>query len=280
MRRLIFATTAVFALAGIGSASAADMAFKAPPPPPWYDWTGFYVGLNGGGSWGRSDTYYTGGLNTGAVIPPFTTRTNLDGWLGGAQAGYNWQTGRNWLIGVEADIQGTGERGSANAPTFVIAPPAVIVAALPTTFATGNLAQKLPWFGTARLRLGYEPSDHWLLYVTGGFAFGELRSVGTASAFTAFPGGPVLAAAAVSSSINNDLSGWTIGGGTEWKLTERWSAKLEYLYIDYGHVTDTFIFGGLPLPGLATITTNSHVTDNILRVGLNYHFGGPVVTRD
>jgi outer membrane immunogenic protein len=242
------------------STKAADLPYKAPPPVPWYDWTGFYIGLNGGYSWGNSSTNFTG-----AGVTPFSTSQSMDGWLGGGQIGYNWQYNRNWLLGVEADIQGTGQRGSAVDPSVTTGgcPVGVnCIAALPLTVTSGTSGQSLPWFGTARLRLGVEPTDHWLLYITGGLAFGEVDSTETISATTS---GTVTT---VVSNANNTRLGWTVGGGSEWVLTGAWTAKLEYLYMDFGTFTDTFTGTG----AYSSLTASSHVTDNILRVGLNYHF--------
>jgi len=242
------------------------MPLKAPPPSPWFDWSGWYAGFNGGYSWGRSSTSYDG---TGAGFAAFSTTQDMDGWLGGVQIGYNRQFNRNWLFGVEADIQGTGQDGAAGFPTIVI-PPIVGIAAAPGATTVGGLSQKLPWFGTARLRLGYEPSDHWLLYVTGGLAFGEVESdVGITTTTTT---GVVTTA---TPSASDTRLGWTIGGGAEWWLADRWTAKVEYLYMDLGTFSDTFAGTG----SITTLAISSHVTDNIFRVGVNYHLDGPIAAR-
>ena len=75
-------------------------------------------------------------------------------------------------------------------------------------------------------------------------------------------------ATATSASVNNDRAGWTVGVGSEWMFAHQWSAKVEYLYMDYGHLTDGFIGAG----SFAAVTINSHVTDNVVRAGVNYHF--------
>lgn len=243
------------------AANAADMPLKAPPPPPAFDWSGWYVGLNLGYSWGRSWSDVTGTTAVPSTFA-FTTSTSMDGWLGGGQIGYNWQFNKNWLLGVEADIQGTGQRGTAYAPTYTFGFPGV-----PLINATGSLEQKLPWFGTLRARLGFEPSDHWLLYATGGLAYGEVDS--TATATTSQLGTPTLVS---SSTASNTQAGWAAGAGAEWWLSDRLSAKAEYLYIDLGHVTNSYTFTGLGLGGFATAAISSHITDNIFRVGIDYHF--------
>ena len=115
MNRLFPATIALVALAASGSASATDMPVKAPPLAPVaapYDWTGFYIGVNGGYSWGNSATDY-------AVpgLAPFSTSQSMNGWVFGGQAGYNWQFNRNWIFGIEADLQATGQGGDPTLPT-------------------------------------------------------------------------------------------------------------------------------------------------------------------
>lgn len=173
------------------------------------------------------------------------------------------------MAGLEADIQGTGQDGSVGLPSVKYkAGPAIL--ALPTITTTGSLSQNLPWFGTVRARLGVEPADRVMLYATGGLAYGEIDSSVNVTATSST--GAVVAATA---SATNTQVGWTVGGGAEWAFLDAWSAKVEYLYIDFGTFTDTFAGAG----AFATVTGSSHVTDNIVRVGVNYHFGWPVVAR-
>jgi outer membrane immunogenic protein len=261
MNKLLLAATALIGFAAINAASAADLALKAPPPPLVVDeWTGGYIGLNLGGSWGRSRTSYT---DPDPAFVPFATSQRMDGVLGGAQIGYNVQFAKNWVAGLEADFQGTGQRGSSTFPpiTEIFAGAAVTVV---TT--TGTLTQKMPWFGTVRARLGVEPSEHWLLYVTGGLAYAQIKSTAAIMATVAAPGGT--ATFATSSTVNNDRAGWTAGVGAEWMFAKQWSAKVEYLYMDYGNINDGFTGVGT----LAVLGISSHVTDNVLRAGVNLHF--------
>src|SRR6202451_4451847 len=170
MKKFLCAGAMLASFAEIQSASAADLALKAPPPPPVVDqWTGWYAGLNLGGRWGRSSTYYTG---TGVGFAPFTTSQNMDGVLGGGQIGYNWQFNKSWVFGLEADIQGTGQRGSIGFPPVTTT---IAGIAVTTVTTTGTLTQSLPWFGTVRARLGVEPRSNWVLYATGGLAYADIR---------------------------------------------------------------------------------------------------------
>lgn len=89
MKQRVAVAAVLITFGAIGSAAAADLplpqVYKAPPPAPWYDWTGFYGGANGGYSWGNSSTSVT---TTGPiVVAPFSTSQTMDGWLGGGQVG-------------------------------------------------------------------------------------------------------------------------------------------------------------------------------------------------
>ena len=267
MRKVVVACVALSALAVTGPAFATDLPLKAPPyapPAPVYDWTGFYLGINGGYSWGNSSTSYSGtDAITGLPFTPLSMSQSMDGWLGGGQIGYNWQFNRNWLLGLEADIDGTSQKGSAALPS--VSGTFGVIALFPFT-TTASLSQSLPWFGTARLRLGVLPSDHWLLYVTGGLAYGEVDSSSTISNTTTTGAGTTTVT--MSGSQDTTKVGWTIGGGVEWALAAHWSAKLEYLYMDLGTVSGAFTGVG----AYSTLVTSSHVTDDILRAGFNYKF--------
>ena len=272
-RFLLSAAVAIGVISGVSAASAADLPVKAPPPPPVVaTWTGFYWGVNLGYSWGKSDDTST---ITNIVGFPFFSNTNsthLDGVIVGTQIGYNVQMA-NWVVGFEADVQGTGEQGDRSFTcglgncqqqiTIVNTQSPVSAAA---TILLGSLVpvamnQKIEWFGTFRGRAGMLVTPNVLVYGTGGVAGGGINTseaVGVAR-FSFFD-----------KSINY---GWTAGVGVEGVIAPRWTAKLEYLYVDLGHVTGSFITP-IPAPGGGPIVSNynSHITDNILRVGVNYKF--------
>ncbi len=284
MKRVLFAAVGLIALAGL-PAAAADLPAKAPilkaPPVEVWNWTGFYIGGNGGYSWGRSDTdvsFFNTATGLPIVTPAgsiFTSKFDLNGWVAGGQVGYNWQTG-NWVWGIEADFQGTGQDGDA---TFLCAATATGGVCLPgltflpagVTGTTLSLSQKLEWFGTVRARAGMLFTPTTLLYVTGGFAYGSLKTSGLLSGFTA--NGAAVSAAFSNSDTNG---GWTVGAGIEARLFGNWTGKIEYLYMDLGDFDNTVAFAATPTIGAHI---SSHVTDNIIRAGLNYKFGGPIIAR-
>jgi outer membrane immunogenic protein len=277
-------TVSIIAFSSAGAFAAdlpAKVYTKAPPiVEPVYDWTGFYIGGNVGYSWGRSSD--TSSLTNGAGTFLFTSanKTNLDGVVGGGQIGYNWQI-QNWVWGFEADIQGTGEKGSRAftcpagicTPSTILGGPLALVVLVPGAAVPLSLEQKIDWFGTVRGRVGVLVTPKVLLYATGGLAYGEVKSSETVAALlTGF-----------SSSTTN--VGYTVGAGVEGVIGGNWTAKLEYLYVDLGRVSGAFAttipaFGsGTAASGTLTSYYSSRVTDNVLRVGVNYKFGGPLVAK-
>jgi len=181
-------------------------------PAPVYSWTGWYVGGNVGYGWGnaRADIAGSGtSLLFPIAVPGFpgvpatlgfadSNTGRLDGVIGGAQLGYNYQFRPKWVVGFEADIQGSGQRGSGTFVTplsaqlctdLVVFPPPVGCDEFTTgngTAATGYEA-KIGWFGTVRGRLGFLITDQVLLYGTGGLAYGRVEVSGNTNAFISFP---------------------------------------------------------------------------------------------
>jgi len=252
-------------MAGAIPAMAADLPVKAPPPvlAPVLIWNGFYAGLNGGWSFGRSSRELNFVSATGAtIIPPggvvTTGGTDLEGGLFGGQIGYNWQTA-NWVLGFETDIQWANQRGSrAFSGVIPLAGGGVLTGAV--------VDQKLEWFGTFRGRGGFLVGQAALLYVTGGLAYGSLQTDVALAGLTA-AGVPIGATA----SGDSTRVGWTIGGGLEWKFARNWSGKLEYLYMDIGRTSGT-AFLTTPAGTVIGANVTSRVTDNIIRGGFNYQF--------
>jgi outer membrane immunogenic protein len=276
MKRMLIGIAAVTSLLAT-SAFAADLPVrtytKAPVyVEPIYNWTGFYVGGNIGYSWGRSSDTSTLTNTAGTVLFTSTDKTNLNGVVGGGQIGYNWQM-QNWVWGLEADIQGTDEKGSRafTCPTGTCTPTTFIagIAVIPVPGPAVPLAlsQKIDWFGTVRGRAGVLVTPKVLLYATGGLAYGEVKSSETIGVLPGF-----------SSSTTN--VGWTVGAGIEGAIGGNWTAKLEYLYVDLGRMSGSFLTT-IPALGGGFVTSNysSRITDNVLRVGVNYRFDGPVVAK-
>ena len=228
MRRTEFFVLAVaaFGLAAVDSASSGDLAQPRAPLAPSVPVPTFAY---------RWEGCY-GGLTAGGVWSP---GIDASGFTGGGQVGCNWQPWSSFVWGGEADLQYTGLDGSRD----VFAPN-----------ASAHQDFRSRWLATFRGRFGWLATPNMYFYATGGLA---LANVNTASSVN-FNG-----------TINNlsdstTHAGWTLGGGLEWMFpfAPRWSAKVEYLYVDLGHATN-------PLP----ISNNDlSLNENIFRMGINYHF--------
>jgi outer membrane immunogenic protein len=183
-----FALT-TFVLAVSGSAFAADIAVKAPlpAPAPVYNWTGWYVGVNAGASFGRAKTDFNnapvnlifapgGVLTQTAAVPGFANFDTADpsGFMGGGQIGYNWQFSPIWVVGLEADFQGALERDSVNLTNSTTALTSLITLGVPSVVgvpvtAVTDYTTKIDWFGTVRGRIGYVWGNGKVMsYLTGG----------------------------------------------------------------------------------------------------------------
>jgi outer membrane immunogenic protein len=300
-------TTSVAALVlTAGSAFAADLpSRKEPvlPPPPI--WSGFYVGLNAGATWGNSTTaqwaMYPAYLNPNATpgaaqnaqvstivgSPQLSLGSQL-GFLGGGQVGYNYQFNKTFVFGVEADIQGaagaTGRGSGVQAVNYTFNSSATGLPISSTLFSSNSVSKTLNYLGTVRGKIGYLITPTLQVYGTGGLAYGGVtlnsfawQDNGSNLANEVGPGG---------SAISGTSVGWTAGGGIEWMLAPAWSVKAEYLYYDLG--TKRQFAGALPrvwsgvagAPGLAAgdftsvMSTNisTRLNGNVARVGVNYHF--------
>ena len=309
-------SVAALALAMTGSALAADLPhYKAPPPPPPPPppmWTGFYVGLNAGGTWAQSNSvnvisfpmFAQPGFGVAAISPIYASLSalgasgvvsggNSSGFIGGGQIGYNWQFYNSFVAGIEADIQGVATGGGNNATTSaLIANAGFGLPAAPSVLMATTLSstKRLDYIGTVRGRLGWLFTPTLLAYGTGGLAYGGV-SVNTSIAqfnneAAVFPAGLNAAAAAFGTGAFSDTRvGWTVGGGLEWMFWPNWSAKVEYLYYDLGNVS----YAVSPMATLEVTTpfvytvvgsqARTRFNGNIVRAGVNYHFnwGAPPV---
>lgn len=275
MKKFLLTTTALVAVAAAGSASAADLPVKAPVAPalvcPTCNWTGFYIGVNAGGSIGvdRSlDTLSGFPAGAGAVNPFLTvgdTRA-LPGGLGGAQFGYNWQSG-SVVFGGEVDWQFSSERSTMTGTWGSLTGGGGL------TISSSD-EERIRSLGTARARLGWA-HDGFLWFVTGGGAWANIQSNYTLT--SNIPATTFASPDYVSLSTNR--TGWTIGGGVETCLWNNWSAKIEYLYVNFGTYTNSFTTPVTAAGTYSPFSNSNSLDEHIIRVGVNYRFGGPVVAR-
>lgn len=257
LRRFLLASAGAAALAG--SAVAADLPLRSPPPPyvpppPVFTWTGLYAGASVGYAWANDHASISdpGILTTvvGDVVVPGVPAVFVpfglspSGVIGGGQIGYNLQYNQ-WVLGLEGDVSGL----SLSQTRF---------AGFDSVRTQSNIQ------GSVRLRAGFA-LDRVLLYATGGAGFAGIEN--TYSSGFGFD------------SIGRTRTGWTVGGGIEYAVTNNWSIRAEYRYSDFGHYTDFLINSGAGIGANA----QHHLTQNQVEVGVNYHFvsapAAPVVAK-
>jgi len=292
MKRFLLASVAALGLAG--TASAADLAVKAPPLAPVFTWTGCYLGVNGGWIGGNNKYDVTRPFALTNAVPDIdataadlalwnhSLSSNDSGGTAGGQAGCQYQWG--WFVlGAEWDAAWTSltDSQTLNVPaTNFISNPALSWPA-----HQDQIQGQLNWFSTARVRLGATWWDRVLVYGTAGLAIGDVESFTNAQAL--LPGGGLNPAGpAFFGSYRLQRIGWTAGGGFEWAMTNNWIAKAEFLYLNFGSFDYTSTVQPTFTVGVDQRVLNTHVSasDYIVRVGLNYlfHFGPdafPVVAR-
>jgi outer membrane immunogenic protein len=206
------ALAAAFAVAATAAAQAADMPprppafYKAEPAAQTFDWTGFYLGLNGGYAFGRSSW-------SDPAVGADSGRFNTSGAVLGGQIGYNWQTGPV-VLGLETDMDWLNGKGSS-------------AGGVCATDGAGACQTSQTWLGTTRARVGYA-FDRWLPYVTGGVAYGDIR------------------AAQPTGTSSSTKTGWAAGAGVEYGINRNWSAKAEFLHVDLGTATFMGAASGTP----------------------------------
>jgi len=246
MKRILFTSVSLGVLSLMSPALGADLPMKAGPAvSPLYDWSGFYVGVFGGGGMGNHN--YNNGTPTN--FANYLINYDSTGGIAGGEVGYNVQSG-SIVVGVEGDGFWSGVKGSDlsqfNAGTLPI----------------GAVdATNLRWGGTFRARGGIAV-DRLMLFFTGGWAYGDILHTSTA------PGFPV-------DQFTSGRSGLAAGGGIAYAITNNLIGKFEYRYYDYGRYSRA----GSPLTLNGQLPYTVDNTYSVITLGLDYKFGGPVVAK-
>lgn len=254
-----------------GPAMGADMPIKAPlPAVAAYSWTGFYMGGNVGGDWQRASFNsnligcFVLGCSTGlnhigfdpAIVAAGTGSNTKAGFTGGGQIGYNWQI-NSLVLGVEADINAISGKPAIAA--------ASAVSVNTGTFTLGNTANA-DWLATIRGRVGFA-ADRFLIYVTGGAAFTNVRFSQTFSDACCTSSTPL-----TTFTNSTRKTGYAAGGGLEYAFTSNWSLRGEYLYAGgFGTVGGSYL--ATAINGNSDLHSGSaKLSIQEARVGLNYKF--------
>lgn len=250
-------TTAILATPAL-AADAIVYNETAPAVANTFSWTGGYIGVNAGYGWGKQPTildWYgdeNGNPDDGGNPPSFANISsvssleifdsyhydqNLSGFIGGIQAGYNWQFDKI-VAGIETDIQGTSLKKST----------------ILSDQDDAKLETRINWLGTTRVRLGYLPTERLLAYITGGLAYGGVKA-----SLTDYSG--------FNTSTSKTKAGYALGAGLEYAFADNWTVKGEYLYANLGKISHQ-VYNDVYSEDIATHKFRMHT----VRVGLNYKF--------
>ena len=279
MRHPLVAMIAATALGAGGTAMAADMPLKAPPPILAYDWSGIYIGGVIGGGWATNDISDPGlGILGTLVNVPVIQTVKSSGFIGGIEGGDRYQFGK-LVVGWEADMLWGGINGTS---TTTFGP----------SFAPSSLTRSITantnWTATSTSSVGIA-HDRWLIYGKAGVAFehtnytdnwtanipGQQCNVnGGAAAVCVMAGGFGGGSFPLFSGTGGETRvGWTVGTGIEWAIWNNWSIKAEYDYLDFG--SRTVAINGSILPGIVNfpaslgIENSQHI--NEFKFGVNWH---------
>ncbi len=268
VRKILLASAGAMALTG-SAALAADLA-PPPPPVPVFSWTGLYLGGQVGYAWSSGNLIYAG--YDPFSVTAFGTNVNgaPQGIIGGAHVGYNYQFNQ-FVVGLEGTVDGTSLSNSVTT-NFSNAFAGSTVAADTSSDVQGSI----------RARIGYA-WERALLYATGGVAFGSFSTtynltgnisgiIGESSPGAA-DGQPFYGM----NKFSNTRTGWTVGGGIDYAVTDNWSVFAEYRYTNFGTVSAP----GLAAAGFTTVggltgaylNANRSLNQSQVQVGFTYKFG-------
>jgi outer membrane immunogenic protein len=248
MKRILLTTVSLGVLGLVSPALGADLPYAKAPTiaAPVYDWTGVYVGVFGGGGYGNHNVNNANGQS--GTFTDFTANYSSTGGVAGGEIGYDWQSG-NYLVGVAGDVFWSGIKGNDSNQFFAGAFPGV----------TGIDADNLRWGGTLRARGGIA-FDRWLLFFTGGYAFGDIQHTNTDATTN------------LVDKFTVHANGLTAGGGFEYAITNNVIGKFEYRYYNFNGYNR-------PNPPNGAIPYTTESTYSVVTIGLDFKFGGPVVAK-
>jgi outer membrane immunogenic protein len=250
MKRLLLVAVSLMAVAASGGANAADLpVYTKAPKAPVYNWTGFYIGAEGGAGWGNAQQTDGIGFNSGTYQP--------NGAFVGGTIGYNWQLYSNWVWGLEGDASWADIGATTGGTDPTSSGHAVGATGNPLYGCGGGVQQcqtKIENIDSVRARVGYA-FGYVMPYVTGGLAIATVHGEeGDVKADGAFGSG------------TSTIFGWTAGAGVEAQILPRWTVKLEGLYNDFGNQN---IFNDT-ISGKGVVAESVKLTPSLIKIGVNY----------
>lgn len=265
MKKLLFATVSIAALAASGVAQSADLPYKAPPPAaapitapiPW-TWTGFYIGGHFGAGWGTKDwdfkqeSFTDAEGHTSSEAFDFPSSFNINGFLGGGQLGYRFQAGP-WVFGIQGSFTGADIHGRS------------------TCFENEFVCNsKIDWLAAVTGQFGWAV-DRALIYFTGGVAWAHDKSSINFTRLSRCIDGE-----GCDFNKSQTRVGGLIGAGVSYAFTPSWSAFIEYNFMDFGKHTVDFTVTNPIICGLCTVSTRYSVDIDqqvhVIKAGINWRF--------
>jgi outer membrane immunogenic protein len=243
------------AVLGAGAASAADLGRPYTKAPifaeAYYNWSGFYVGGQLGGSWTNQSWVNTANNSIfGDLLPGQGFGQRSSGIFGGGQMGYNWQAS-NYVFGLEGSISGMNNRGTVNNTVFAA--------------ADDVFSWRTNYMATVTGRVGYAFANN-LIYAKGGYA-------GVNSRLAVSDTGGLSTGSGAASAWHN---GWTVGAGWEYGVTQNWIVGLEYDYAAFQ--TKNYQLAGAAAPLLYTFDAKPRDVQSVV-ARVSYKFGAPLISR-
>ncbi len=245
MKRLIITFLAATGLHG--AALASDMPYRNNnnyyAPATTFSWAGVYVGANAGYGWNTSDHTR---INDNYGTLNYGGSKKSDGFTGGLQIGFNFQS-NSFVYGLEADLNMANfRRRDAGFGNYT------------GKSETYTVSSRTSWFGTLRPRVGFAVTDRFLVFGTGGLAYGKVKLDGSYAS-----GGRLL-----TGSTDDIRWGWTLGAGAEYAVTDNVTIRGEYAYVDLSEKSDTW----RGRTGFNTLNVKDAPSFQLLRAGVNYKF--------
>jgi outer membrane immunogenic protein len=261
----------VFAAAALALASSASYAadlsfpsfnsiFQAPvqTAKSGFVWKGVYIGGNAGLAYGEAQGHFGSDTQVSSLGDRVRPKDDYQTFAGGGQVGFNWQSGL-FVFGLEGDLS-----SFADTETMVV-PRRVDLGNGAVATGTVSIENRVEWLGTVRGRLGVA-ADRFFIYGTGGLAVGEVQNSAAVDSVTTV-NGVFAGAGSMAGGETETQTGWTVGAGAEYAITNNLTGKLEYLYYDLGtskyDTPDT-------TTGVADFYVRSKTEGNVVRAGLNF----------
>jgi outer membrane immunogenic protein len=288
MRRLFVAlTSTVSVLAFTHVASAADLSprivYKAAPPPPVQDWSGVYVGLDGGYGWGKQDfdpafNFFQLPFASSSVFPfPTISSVNQSGWLAGGFAGVQKQWG-TWVLGLEAEVDWADITGTTTATGTKSATLDTHTETLTLNESVNSKVDELGYVGP---KVGWAFSPHWMVYVTGGAAWAHKEDTASENATLtcstsddacssrdsfAIPFGP--------QSGGVSMFGYAVGGGLDykWQLSPGSAVIFGVKYLHYGFGSDSLVLVNNQFTNAESLSFNTKESVDLVVGRISYLF--------